>query len=126
MSTRTVDFRETVPLAQGVEVRKVCPITGYVAFVAMHFPPGTSGLVLVQLVHEKGGPGGAKTGILPTDADSSLALDDTTPIFNLHFPVSLGDYFFLRILNTDAGNPHTISVDMIIIAEVKVPILGEN
>lgn len=120
--TRTIDFRETVPLAQGVEVRRICPINGYVSFVVMHFPPGCNALVQVQLAHEKGSAGGPRTGILPTDANTFLALDNATPNVNLHFPVKRGDWFYLRIRNTDGVNPHTISVDIIINPEIRVPV----
>lgn len=119
MSTKTVDFRETVAAATGVENRKPCPIAGYVSAVIIHWPPGCAALVGVALIHEAEGSGGKKTGIVPTDVGTFLALDDTTPTFNINFPVKMGDYFLLIIRNADGVNPHTISVDIIINPELK-------
>ena len=113
-STRTVDFRETVDASTGVEAKKPCPIDGYVTAIIIHWPLGCSGLVQVAVVHLRGGVGGTQTGIVPTDSGIYLALEDTTPIFNLYFPVKRGDYFMAVIRNTDNTFAHTISVDIVL------------
>ena len=113
-STRTVDFRELVEAATGLEVKKPCPINGYVSAVAIHWPPGCNALVDVAVVHLLGGVGGRQTGIVPTDSGLYLALTDVTPIFYVHFPIKRGDYFMVVIRNADAGHDHTISVDIIL------------
>jgi len=113
-STRTVDFREEVAFATGVEAKKPCPIDGYVTAVIIHWPPGCVALVQVGVIHLLGGPGGRQTGIVPTDSGIYLALDDATPILNLYFPVKRGDYFMVVIRNQDDTFDHTISVDIIV------------
>lgn len=118
-STRTVDFRHEVASETGVEAKKPCPITGYVSAVVIHWPAGCAGLVQVAVAHLQEGAGGRATGIVPTDSGVYLALDDTTPIFNVYFPVKRGDYFMVVIRNTDMVNSHTISVDIIIVPEMK-------
>ena len=113
-STRTVDFREEVGFGTGIEVKKPCPINGFVSAVVMHWPPGCTALVDVGVIHLQGGVGGRQTGIVPTDSGIYLALDDATPIFNLYFPVKKGDYFMVVILNRDDTYDHIISVDIIL------------
>ena len=121
-STRTVDFREEVGFGTGIEVKKPCPINGFVSTIIIHWPLGCAALVEVAVVHLQGGPGGRQTGIVPTDSGITLALDDVTPIFNLYFPVKRGDYFMVVIRNADDTFNHTISVDIIVNPIITQPV----
>ena len=121
-STRTVDFREAVDSSTGVEAKKPCPIDGHVSTVIIHWPPGCTALVDVAVVHLQAGPGGRQTGIVPTDSGIFLALDDTTPIINLYFPVKRGDFFGVTIRNRDNTFEHTISVDIVVVPILTQPL----
>lgn len=120
VSTRTVDFRETLQPATGVDVRRPVPITGRIERILIHWPAGCFNLVDVAIIHEDGGAGGRKTGILPTDVGTYLALDPSPPPFDVHFPVKKGDYILAVMHNTDGVNPHTISIDCIIVPTVMI------
>lgn len=110
MQTRTINFRETVPAATGVEIKKPCQISGHISKVIIFWPIGCIGLVQVAVVHLD--KDGKTEGIIPSSSGTYLALDGANPVFNIHFPVEMGDHIMVIIRNADAVNPHTISVDI--------------
>lgn len=68
------------------------------------------------------------TQILPTPVKGGtggsigVSLNDTTQPFNINRPVKQNDPLLVEILNHDGGNPHTISVIMLI--ETKLEYTG--
>lgn len=101
MTTKTINFRETVSPATRNVVSDNAPVTGNITEIMTHFPPGASALVQVLIKV-------AGNQILPKDG--YLALDDTTPVFKMVEPIELGDLIELDIRNTDNVFSHTITI----------------
>lgn len=104
--TRQINFREEVQPLTGLEIDKVCPITGNIKSVTMSFPPGCSNLVEVGFGH-------SAQKVCPST--EYIALDSANPTFDgIEEPVQSEERLWVEILNGDRSNPHTISVLVVI------------
>lgn len=100
-----INFRETVPLLQGVRVTKSFRLGGKITQIMFHFPPGCNSLVHVKLLKNY-------ENFVPIQGD--LALDDFTPLFAVNVNYDEYEPLSLEIENRDSGNPHTIECDVVI------------
>jgi hypothetical protein len=104
--TRQINFRETVQPLKGLEVDKICPISGKIKSVTMSFPPGCNNLVEVAFGH-------SAQKVCPST--EYIALDSATPTFDgIEEPVEEKERLWVEILNGDNTYPHTISVLVVI------------
>ncbi|MBA7612927.1 hypothetical protein ES703_20168 [subsurface metagenome] len=104
--TRQINFREQVDPLRGLEVDKVCPITGKIKSVTMSFPPGCNNLCEVAFGH-------SAQKVCPST--EYIALDSATPTFDgIEEPVEEKERLWVEILNGDDTYPHTISVLVVI------------
>jgi len=107
--TRQINFREEVAPLTGLEIDKVCPLTGKIKSVTMSFPPGTSNLVEVAFGH---------SGQKVCPSTEYIALDNANPTFDgIEEPVEREERLWVEILNGDNTYPHTISVLVVITGE---------
>jgi len=104
-TTRQMNFREEVAPLTGLEVDKVCPITGKIKSVTMSFPPGCNNLVEVAFGH-------SAEKLCPST--EYIALDSANPTFDVEEPVEREERLWVEILNGDDTYPHTISVLVVI------------
>lgn len=98
---REFRIQQTVAAATGVILRQLPPFDGYIKEVKIHWPPGCNGLVDVRVGH------GTKQ-FCPFEG--FLSLDAVTPTYPFDEYVEHTENIWVEIQNTDAGNPHTISV----------------
>ncbi|MQY58495.1 MAG: hypothetical protein GH144_02630 [Clostridia bacterium] len=106
IATRQINFREEVDPLTGLEVDKVCPITGTIKSVTMSWPPGCNNLVEVAFGH---------SGQKVCPSTEYIALDSATPTFDgIEEPVEREERLWVEILNGDDTYPHTISVLVVI------------
>ncbi len=104
--TRQINFREQVAPLRGLEVDKVCPVSGTIKSVTMSFPPGCNNLVEVAFGH---------SGQKVCPSTEYIALDSATPTFDgIEEPVEREERLWVEILNGDDTYPHTISVLVVI------------
>jgi hypothetical protein len=99
--TQQINFRYTVPAGQGLRAVETVSLDGTISSVCFHFPPGAMGWVQVAFGH------GSKQ-IMPISG--FLQLDDATPVFPCSEVCHRNEDVWVIIQNTDAFNPHTISV----------------
>lgn len=99
--TQQINFRYTVAAGQGLRAIEQVPLDGVISSVCFHFPPGAMGWVQVAFGH------GSKQ-IMPIAG--FLQLDDATPVIPASEIVHRDEEIWVVIQNTDAFNPHTISV----------------
>ena len=102
---------EQIPFAfnllplQGVRLTEELPFKqytrGYVKEVTIHWPAGCNALVDVRV-------GYAAQQFCPEMG--FLALNDATPTYPFNLPVELGNQVWVEMRNTDAANPHNITV----------------
>lgn len=99
--TQQINFRFQVAAGQGIRAVDQVPLDGIISSVCFHFPPGVMGWVQVAFGH------GSKQ-IMPIAG--FLQLDDATPVFPTAEVCHRNEEIWVVINNTDAINPHTISV----------------
>lgn len=97
-----INIRQTVAAATGIRVEEPIPYDCYIVQILRHWPPGCIALVDVAV--------GLNTRQL-FPMDGFVALDSTTPIVrDLQIRAKINDRLWVQINNTDAVNPHTITV----------------
>jgi len=106
--TREVPLKATVAALEGTKIQKPSPLTGRITQVVRHWPEGCSAYVDVAFGH-------GDVWVLPSEADTFVALDDATPVIAVSEPVTKGEMLWMVIRNGDSANPHTISVTATII-----------
>jgi hypothetical protein len=99
--TQQINFRYTVPAQQGLRAVEQVPLDGIISSVCFHFPPGAMGWVQVAFGHNY-------KQIMPISG--FLQLDDASPVIPASEVVHRNEEIWVIINNTDAWNPHTISV----------------
>lgn len=99
--TQQINFRYTVKAGQGIRAEEQVPLDGIISSVCFHFPPGAMGWVQIAFGH------GYKQ-IMPISG--FLQLDDATPVFPASEVAHRNEIVWVVIQNTDAGNPHTVSI----------------
>lgn len=104
--TKEVPLSYTVPGTQRVKVVELCPLTGKITSVTMHFPRNCNGLVHVAFGH-------SDVWVAPSEINTFISLDDSTPVFPTREPVVKNEYLWVELRNGDV-NDHNISVIVII------------
>jgi hypothetical protein len=99
--TQQINFRYTVAAGQGLRAIEQVPLDGIISSVCFHFPPGAMGWVQVAFGHNY-------KQIMPISG--FLQLDDASPVIPASEVVHRNEEIWVIINNTDAWNPHTISV----------------
>jgi len=92
-----------VPAVTSVILRSKMPYSAKITSVVLHFPPGCSGFVKVNLQLDNG------TVIFPYEGDY-LNLDSTTQEFTFEYFLKSGTNLDCKIQNADAGNAHDVQV----------------
>lgn len=103
--TRVLNYRSSTAASTSATDRQKCPLTGRITQILLHFPAGCNALVRTKVLHNG-------LSILPTD--DWIALDDTTPIYPMNWPVNITDYLDVVIENTDAVFAHTLTITITI------------
>lgn len=109
MRTEQIRFQQTLAPLQGIRVRDFAPLSGKIIHVTFHFPAGCNALVDVAFGH-----GGRQ--VLPSDT-GFIALNDATPVWTVDEDVTINSSLWCIMQNTDALNPHTISVIATMVGE---------
>lgn len=109
MTTKVMNFKETVTAGNAGIYSDNSPLYGKIDNVMMHFPPGANALVDVAVY-----AGGLQ--IIPKEG--YIALDDVTAQFPVEAPINLGEEVRVKIQNRDAVFSHTISITLIITGEI--------
>lgn len=112
MPAELINIRSTVTAGQGTRTYRKITKSGYLDHGYVHFPAGCNALVLVLVAVEKGG---SLVPVAPipdtfTNTKQYIALNDYTLPFRIDMEISAGDQILVEIQNTDASNPHTISI----------------
>ncbi|MBA7689732.1 hypothetical protein ES703_98243 [subsurface metagenome] len=100
--TKQVPLAFNVPGAQRVKVAELCPLTGRMTSVTMHFPDGCNGLVHVAFGH-------GDKWVAPSEINTFISLNNASPVFPASEPVVKNEHLWAEIRNGDAL-PHFISV----------------
>lgn len=100
--TKQVPLAYTVPGTTRVKIAELCPLTGMITSVTMHFPNGCVGLVHVAFGH-------SDKWVAPSEINTFISLDNATPVFPTSEPVVRNEYLWAEIRNGSA-NPQPISV----------------
>jgi len=98
-----VPFRQDVPVLTRMELDDLCPCTGYITSVIIHWPPGCNSLVGVAACH-------MGNWLVPSIENQLIALDSATPIFEMRVPCVEKDRLWTVMDNGDAANNHVIQV----------------
>lgn len=106
--TREVPLKATVAPSTGSKISSPSPLTGKITQVVRHWPLGCSALVEVAFGH-------GDTWVLPSEVDTFVALDDTTPVIKISEHITKGELLWMVVKNGDSANPHTISVTATIV-----------
>lgn len=109
MTTRQINFTETVEPLTGVLLTERCPLTGTIKSVTMSWPPGCNNLVDVAFGH-------GSQRVCPYSG--YIALDDASPTFtDINELVKMDERLWAEIKNADDIHPHTISVLVVIVGK---------
>jgi len=100
-----INFRETVPIGQGLAVTRSFSQAGKITKVMFSFPPGTTSLCDARLEKD------AKP-FYPMQG--YLALDNATPVYHTSVDYYAREPLTLTLRNRDASNPHTITCTVVI------------
>jgi hypothetical protein len=102
--TRFVNFRTTVHPGIAVLLLEPSPLTGEITHVLFHFPAGCNALVMVRVLlnHEPVWP----------IRENFLALDDSSPLYEVSEVVKKFDPLEVEIWNTDDTYDHTVTVEL--------------
>ncbi len=100
-----INFRETVPIGQGVAVTRSFSQGGKITKVMFSFPPGTNSLCDARL-EKDANPFYPMQGF--------LALDNATPVYQTSVDYYAREPLTLILRNRDAENPHTITCTVVI------------
>ena len=107
-SSAIIPFQKTVETAYQDEEERMVPYNGVIRDVIMGFPAGCHQLVEVRLVYLP--KGGGRKHIVPTLADTFVALDDFTVLFQPKYPVKAPGNLRVEWYNYDSLNTHTVPV----------------
>jgi len=91
-----------IPLLQRVKVADLCPLTGKIISVTMHFPDGCNGLVHIAFGH-------GDKWVAPSEINTFISLNNAAPVFPASEPVVKNEHLWAEFRNGDI-NPHMISV----------------
>lgn len=108
--TKEVPLAYNVPGTQRIKIAELCPLTGKITSVTMHFPRNCNGLVHVAFGH-------GDKWVAPSVVNTFISLDDATPTFPTSEPVVKNEHLWVEIRNGDI-NPHRISVIVVLIGRV--------
>ena len=100
--TKEVPLAFNVPGTQRVKIAELCPLTGKMTSITMHFPDGCNGLVHVAFGH-------SDKWVAPSEINTFISLNNATPVFPTSEPVIKNEHLWTEIRNGDV-NPHLISV----------------
>lgn len=101
--TKEVPLAFTIPALQRVKIAELCPLTGRITSVTMHFPAGCNALVHMAFGH-------GDRWVVPSEVNTFVSLDAATPVFPTNEPVNKNEHLWAEIRNGDALNPHSVSV----------------
>ena len=105
LTIEQIPFAYNLAALQGVTLEETAPFDGYIKEVTVHWPPGCNALVDVRVGH------GTKQ-FCPREG--FLALDDTTVTYPFDIEVKMGDPIWAEMNNGDSGNPHNITVTVMV------------
>ena len=100
--TKQVPLAYNVPGTQRIKIAELCPLTGEIASVTIHFPDGCDGLVHVAFGH-------GDKWVAPSVINTFMSLNNATPVFPTSEPVVKNEHLWAEIRNGDV-NPHLISI----------------
>lgn len=100
--TKEIVLAYNVLATQRVKLAELCPLTGKITSVTMHFPDGCDALVHVAFGH-------ADKWVAPSEINTFISLNDATPVFPTIEPVVRNEHLWVEIRNGSA-NPQPISV----------------
>ena len=103
--TRQIKFQETLAIQTGGRFVDRCPYNCVLTSIGFHFPPGCNGFVDVAA-------GYANEQCYPTSG--YLSLDDCSSVFPTNEMLNYNERLWVEVVNTDLGNPHTITVMFIL------------
>lgn len=112
--TRQIKFRETVAGLTGMEVEEVCPLTGKITSIMLHYPDGCDALVDIAVGH-------GEVWLIPTERGEYQAFNDATPVIPIEEPVFWGERLWAMIDNGDAL-PHTPSITITMVGIEQWPV----
>lgn len=103
--SRQINFRrdDGIPAATEIVLNFQIPFNCIITSVVLHFPPGCSGLVQINLQLANG------TIIFPYDGNF-IALDSATQMFEFEYYLNSGASLECKISNTDDANAHDVQV----------------
>lgn len=101
--TKDVPLAYNILALQRVKIAELCPLTGKITSVTIHFPAGCNALVHIAFGH-----GGV--WVTPSEINTFLSLNDATPVFPVSEPVMKNEYLWAEIRNGDGVNAHSVSV----------------
>ena len=123
MATYTITpIKESVAAGEGYAYSSEIPVSGILARLFIHFPPGCAGLVDVAAGVRTGGQ---DLWLVPARTGTYIALDNVTYTFYPNEPVRRGDKLWAHILNADTTFTHTITVSGEVEAEGNLIDLGQ-
>ena len=112
-----INYSITAESLQPANQLRYSPVKGVLNSAIVHFPPGTNSLVEVFVYI-----GTVQVLPTPTTGDTQgnigIRLHATTQSFNINIPIEQGDPLMVLVNNHDEDNPHTISVILMIEAEL--------
>lgn len=104
-----IPFARNLPIAglagSGVVLTEIAPFTGYIKEIRPHWPDGCNALVDIRV-------GRGVEQFCPREG--YLALNDVTPPYRFNIPVQEGEDIWAEMINTDGGNPHNITVTVLL------------
>lgn len=101
--TREVRLAFTVVHETGIRVWEQSPLTGRITQITRHWPDGADALVDVAFGH-------GDVWVMPKNVDTFVALNDATPVINVHEPVHKGEELWMILRNRDLVNDHSITI----------------
>lgn len=100
-----IPFALSLAIGQTLRLTEELHIAGFIKEVTPHWPDGCDRLVDVAVGHST---------VQFCPREGYLALNDTTPTYEFNEPVNDNEGIWVEARNRDGGNPHDITVTVIV------------